>query len=365
MNKTQARILDEIRKNPYITQQSLANSIGLSRSAIANLIKGLVDEGLIAGRAYILNENRGDLILCIGGANLDTKLNLMENLQLKTSNPVQSVHSLGGVVRNVAENLSRLNQSVTLLTLLGNDMAGRQIIEECQALMDVSKVQMVDGLATGSYIALLSPNGELSLGLADMNIIEKMDPDWLVTYQSTLASASLIIADNNLRKDTMEYLVDQCTLLNKKLIIIGVSSPKTKRLPEKLEGTHLTLFNLDESQAYFQTDETDPLYFVKKWIELGVSYAIVTNGSKGVAYASQTQSPKIKAVKEVHPIIDATGAGDAFSSALIYALIKNFSLEDAIDYGLANAYQTIQSIHSVRLDLSEQRLMKDKEDYIQ
>ena len=79
MNKTQERILDEIRKNPYITQQSLANIIGLSRSAIANLIKGLVDEGLIAGRAYILNENRGDLILCIGGANLDTKLNLMEN----------------------------------------------------------------------------------------------------------------------------------------------------------------------------------------------------------------------------------------------------------------------------------------------
>lgn len=365
MNKTQERILDEIRKNPYISQQTLADLIGLSRSAIANLIKGLTDEGYITGRAYILNEERGHLIVCVGGANLDTKLILSEDLQLGTSNPAQSKHSLGGVVRNVAENLGRLSQSVTLLTLVGNDMAGRQILEECHPLMDVSRVQTLDGYSTGSYLAVLSPNGEMSLGLADMNIIEKMDPEWMISNQSVIAGAHFIVVDNNLRKDTMENLFNQCLLLNKKLILIGVSAPKTKRLPERLDGVYLTIFNLDESQAYFHSTETDPMVFAKRWIEAGSKHAIVTNGANSVAYASYDQEPRLKRVKPAKYIVDATGAGDAFSSGVIYALNQNMSLEDALDYGLANANQTIQSIHSVRKELNEAQLQQDKEDYIQ
>ena len=365
MNKTQERILDEIRKNPYISQQALADLIGLSRSAIANLIKGLTDEGYITGRAYILNEERGHLIVCVGGANLDTKLILSEDLQLGTSNPAQSKHSLGGVVRNVAENLGRLSQSVTLLTLVGNDMAGRQILEECHPLMDVSRVQTLDGYSTGSYLAVLSPNGEMSLGLADMNIIEKMDPEWMISNQSVIAGAHFIVVDNNLRKDTMENLFNQCLLLNKKLILIGVSAPKTKRLPERLDGAYLTIFNLDESQAYFHSTETDPMVFAKRWIEAGSNHAIVTNGANSVAYVSIDKEPKLKHVKPTKYVVDATGAGDAFSSGVIYALNQNLDLEDALDYGLANANQTIQSIHSVRKELSETQLQKDKEDYIQ
>ena len=365
MNKTQERILDEIRKNPYISQQALGDVIGLSRSAIANLIKGLTEEGYITGRAYILNDDRTHLIVCIGGANLDTKLILSDNLELGTSNPAQSKHSLGGVVRNVAENLGRLSQSVTLLTLVGNDMAGRQILEECQPLMDVSRVQMLDGQATGSYLAVLNPNGEMSLGLADMNISERMDPEWIKSNQSIIAGAHFIVADNNLRKDSMETLLKLCLTQNKKLILIGVSGPKTKRLPERLDGTFLTIFNLDESQSYFHSNETDPLYFVQRWIEAGTKHAIVTNGANSVAYASHDTQAKLKAVKPAKYVVDATGAGDAFSSGVIYALNQNMSLEDALDYGLANANQTIQSIHSVRKDLSETQLQHDKEDYIQ
>ena len=163
----------------------------------------------------------------------------------------------------------------------------------------------------------------------------------------------------------MESLFQQCLVLHKKLIIIGVSGPKTKRLPERLDGVYLTIFNLDESQSYFHSTERDPLYFAKRWVDAGANHAIVTNGANSVAYASIDKEPKLKHVKPAKYVVDATGAGDAFSSGVIYALNQNLDLEDALDYGLANANQTIQSIHSVRKELSETQLQKDKEDYIQ
>ena len=364
MNKTQHLILEEIRKNPYISQQSLADKIGLSRSAIANQITGLMDEGYISGRAYMLNEKRNRRIVCVGGANLDTKLCLMEPLQMGTSNPIQSKHSLGGVVRNVAENLGRLDQPVTLLSLVGNDMAGRQVLEECSPLMDVSRIATVEGVSTGSYLAVLEPDGEMSLGLADMNILEKMDVNWIKSQQAVIKGARTVVADNNLRLDTLSALMHLTNNLHKDLILIGVSAPKTKRLPARLDGIALALFNLDESQAYFHTQEDDPLILAQKWIQAGARSAIVTSGSNGVAYAKAEQPAKMKPVKPAPHIVDATGAGDAFSAGVIYGLNQDLDLEDAIDYGLANAYHTIQSIDSVRKDLSETVLKQNKEEYI-
>ena len=54
-------------------------------------------------------------VLCIGGMNVDKKVQLLENLVLETSNPVVSSLSAGGVSRNIAENLGRLGVPVKML----------------------------------------------------------------------------------------------------------------------------------------------------------------------------------------------------------------------------------------------------------
>ena len=40
-------IFDLIRKNPYISQQELAEILGLSRPSVANIISGLIKKGNI------------------------------------------------------------------------------------------------------------------------------------------------------------------------------------------------------------------------------------------------------------------------------------------------------------------------------
>ena len=70
------------------------------------IISGLIKKKYILGKAYIVNEE--DSIICIGAANVDRKFYCDTDLQSMTSNPVKSTKSIGGVARNIAENLGDL-----------------------------------------------------------------------------------------------------------------------------------------------------------------------------------------------------------------------------------------------------------------
>ena len=109
VNEKETAIVTILRKDPFLTQQEMADQLNMSRPALANLISGLTRRGIITGRAYVLSEENG--VVCIGGANVDRKFHLKDVAQLGTSNPVEMSVSVGGVARNIADNLGRLNQS--------------------------------------------------------------------------------------------------------------------------------------------------------------------------------------------------------------------------------------------------------------
>ena len=106
LNEKEAAIVMLLRKNPFLTQQDMADQLEMSRPALANLISGLMRRGVITGRAYILSEDNE--VVCIGGANVDES-HLKEATQLGTSNPSAMSVAVGGVARNIADNLGRLD----------------------------------------------------------------------------------------------------------------------------------------------------------------------------------------------------------------------------------------------------------------
>ncbi len=359
-NPKQLHILDLLRHTPSLTQQELADQLKLSRSAVANLITGLIQEGYIVGRAYILADEPIPPILCIGGMNLDTKLVLDRPLQLGTSNPVHAAHSPGGVIRNVAENLSRLDHRISLMSVVGDDAAGRTLLDHASTLMDISVVDVITGATSGAYQAVIEPGGDMIVGLADMDIVERMDAAWIRQRKVHLKAAKRWIADNNLPQDALAELIELSLKLDKPLAVVGVSAPKTARLPKNLRGIDLTIFNRDETQAAFGTAETDPIKLVTHWLNAGVHQAVVTAGTDGVAYGTSSHTG-FCSVRAAPHVVDATGAGDAFSAGLIHGLDQGFDLAQAVKLGMANAYFTIQTLDSVRKDLSPNRLRTDKE----
>ena len=68
-------------------------------------------------------------VLVIGAAGVDMVGRLKSNLRPYTSNPAQIRISFGGAARNVAENLLHLGTQVTLMTVLGNDEPGDNLVQ--------------------------------------------------------------------------------------------------------------------------------------------------------------------------------------------------------------------------------------------
>lgn len=106
MTNRERQLLQLLQTNPLISQQELAETLGISRSAVATHLTNLTAKGAIKGRGYILSERRYSVV--IGGANMDILGTPGQALTPGSSTPGTVSYSPGGVGRNIAENLARL-----------------------------------------------------------------------------------------------------------------------------------------------------------------------------------------------------------------------------------------------------------------
>ena len=81
---------------------------------------------------YILRKE--NYVTVIGGSNMDIQGFPNNPLVMYDSNPGKVDISMGGVGRNIAENLSRLNVNTKLISAIGNDLYGNTILSECKNL---------------------------------------------------------------------------------------------------------------------------------------------------------------------------------------------------------------------------------------
>lgn len=65
MNEKEKLIFQLIKRNPYLSQQEMAEQLGMSRPALANMISSLIKRGEILGRAYVLPEKIKSLQLVV------------------------------------------------------------------------------------------------------------------------------------------------------------------------------------------------------------------------------------------------------------------------------------------------------------
>lgn len=298
-------------------------------------------------------------VLCIGGANIDYKLKLLSDLQRDTSNPVKTSFGLGGVARNVADNLANLGLRVSLMTLLGHDREADEISRSCQGKIDLSATEKIADQTTGTYHALLSPEGSLVAGFVDMQLASQMDEAWIDRHLEDITRAKWIVVDCNVSQGGLSRLLDIIRFQQKELFIVTISGPKMKHLPPRLDGVSALLTNRLESTEFFSSEEASES-LAQRWLNQGVKQVVITDGTNPIIYAGDKQAltlPVIALAPE--RVIDVTGAGDAFSSACIYGLIKKFEPEQAIRLGMTLAAKTIESNDSVYQDYQTSDLIEE------
>jgi pseudouridine kinase len=337
------QLYELIRTNPFISQQDLAVQLRLSRSAVAGYIAGLIRDGRLLGRAYVLPGLRP--IACIGAANLDRKLRSLATLAMGTSNPARQDESFGGVARNIAENLARLGVPVSLTTAIGDDASGRALLAHAEAAgIDMRGTLKIDNACSGTYTAVLDEHGEMLLALADMALYERLTPDFIAGGQPRRALPALTVADLNLPRETLALLLADARRDAVPLLMVAVSQPKMARLPDDLRGLRLLILNQGELEtrvgAPLRTDADFAAACARVQAQ-GAQDLIVTRGAGGVLFTRAGGGVTQLAAAEAQ-VVDVTGAGDAFAAAVCWSLFHGSDdLELACRRGLKLSAMTL------------------------
>jgi pseudouridine kinase len=322
------QLYEAIRANPFISQQELANQLGLSRSAVAGHIAGLIRERKLLGRAYVLPDHRP--VVCVGAANLDRKLRSTAALSLRTSNPASQSESFGGVARNIAENLARLGMPVALLTAIGADSSGAALLGHAERLgIDVRGALRLDDCCSGTYTAVLDRDGEMVVALADMALYDRLAPAFIDARQAQLAGAALVVADLNLPRDTIAALLAQACRNDTPLVLVAVSEPKMARLPADLSGVRVLILNAGELAARVGRPLADDDAIKAAMREVraqGARDIVVTRGARGALVTAGAAIADLPA--QPADVVDVTGAGDAFAAAVCWSLVQDDDGDD-------------------------------------
>lgn len=295
--------------------------------------------------------------MVIGGANVDVVARSREAVQLATSNPGCTASTPGGVGRNIAENLARLGSTVSLVSVVGADGPGRRVVEQTrEAGVDTAYVTESTP-ATGSYTAVVGPDGELVVAIADMRAIEALTPDELPT--TLLQDSALLIADGNLPTPVLQRVLD---IDHVPVMIDPVSAPKARRMAGLLQDSrpvHTITPDRRELAALsgLPAESTEDIRRAAGvLLSRGVQRVWVRRGPEGSTLVTSDGACEVPAYA-VTPV-DVTGAGDAMLAAYAHALLHGKDDVEAARDGAAAAYLTITSDQTVRPDLDEQSIAR-------
>ena len=234
MTQRERQILQWIEADPMISQEALAERAGITRSSVAVHISNLMKKGYIAGKGYVLRS--GTYAAVVGGVNVDIGGQSYAPLVARDSNPGRVRISLGGVGRNIAHNMSLLGVDVRLLTAFGDDLHAQRVAASCGELgIDISHALQVPGGTTSTYLFLNDVDGDMALGLSDMDICERITPAYLASKLSLLNNAQVIVADTNIPAESLQYLVTHCT---PPVFVDPVSTAKARKVQPVLGRVH-------------------------------------------------------------------------------------------------------------------------------
>lgn len=297
-------------------------------------------------------------VVVVGAACLDVKGRPYGEVVTGTSNSGVVRISVGGCARNVAENLARLGLRVTLFSAVCQDDFGRTIVRQTEhAGVDTDHVVISCEQHSAAYIALLGEQGQLLVGIDDTAAIVALTPDFIDDHVDLLTGASMVVMDTNVPVETGERLLWICYEAQVPVVLAPVAYAPTQSYRHLIGSFYLMTPNAVEAQALtgMPIDTVGQgILAAKHLIAAGVEVAIVTLADAGLVYATPNLSGHVPAI-EVE-VVDTTGAGDALTAAVVYALLNDIPVDEAVRLGVSAATLTLGSTETVRQDLSLESL---------
>ncbi len=306
------------------------------------------------------NINTTPYVLVIGGANIDFTGFPKQALIWHDSNPGVVKMSLGGVGRNIADNLARLSVQTKLLSLVGDDTYGNYLIDETARVgVDMSAVTQLADQRTSTYFSIMNTDDDMAVAIADMEIIDLLTPERLQAHHDLISKADLIVLDTNLSSDTLQFLLS--TFTDNRFLVDTVSVTKAQKIkpllkyidmlkPNRLEAEYLTgikIKTLDDAKKA-----------IENLLEQGVKKVFMSIGKEGILYGGKIGDGTDNGIEFHHSpaiptnVINAAGAGDSIMASIAYGTTQQLPIDELLRFANATASITLMAETTIAPNLS-------------
>lgn len=281
-------------------------------------------------------------LLCIGSVLWDVIGRSPRSMRKGSDVPGRITRIPGGVALNIAIAFRDLGLAPELLTCVGRDKQGDELIAAVEAMgIGCGHIYRSPNLPTDVYMAIEGA-GELIAAVADAHSLEEAGAAILTPLaDGTLGSqaapfAGTIALDGNLTTGLLANIATSPTFDAADLRVAPASPGKADRLSPFLKSGRGTLYvNLEEAQTLCGGTFSSASEAATALVEHGAARALVTNGEAEAADADT--SGEIKASPPSVDVVRVTGAGDTFMAAHIAIENTGKSRQEALISALGAA----------------------------
>src|SRR3989338_5996515 len=257
--------------------------------------------------------------------------------------PVDSIaHGVAGNAANVAVGCSKLGLRTAIYTNLGDD----------------DYVEVHSGKDSNLSV-VLTFQGERTIFVYhqdwDYRLPNLVDASWI--YLTSMAES---FSNSNIMDEVYHYIAK-----SKAKLAFGPGTfqlkANVKRYPKILEKCEVIFSNLEEAKRILEISESEIVNerdLLSRIHLLGPKTVVITDGANGSYVSDGNRNLKIG----IFPtkLVEKTGAGDAYASGFMAAIISRMPLEEAMTWGAINAASVIVETGTQNGLLTKEQLLKHR-----
>lgn len=237
----------------------------------------------------------------------------------------------GGKGANQAVAAARLGGEVTFVGKIGDDLFGKQAIEQMKKEgINVDFVAVDPENPSGVALITVDSKGENSIVVAPGSNGTLSAEDFDKAMDS-LSESAFVLMQLEIPLPTVEYIAQLAAQKQKKVILNP--APAAKLSDQLLKNLYMITPNETEAELLTGIRVSDELSALKAATilhEKGVEIIIITMGSSGAFVLANGTSQIIRAEKV--EAVDTTAAGDTFNGALVVALSEGKTIQESIAF---------------------------------
>lgn len=250
------------------------------------------------------------------------------------------IFSTGGNVTNAAVTFARQGLHSKYAWCIGDDAPSETILQSLDREgVDTTHVHQSDRFKASYSVILMLNGGERTIlnykgsmptlkdPELDLSIIK--EGEWL--YISSLGDM-----------DLLEKIITLAAKEGVKVMLnpAGAELEQSEKLKALLEDVEVLAVNKEEAQMIVHGETSEELI---RHLTHYVPVAIVSDGPNGVV-ATDSKTIVSAGMYEDVPVLDRTGAGDAFGSGFLSAHVQGKSLKESIIFASANSTSVVQHV---------------------